>query len=251
MEKLKYHITDMDFSNFRDVYNEAISYYSKFMPEASKEIQNQNLYSTAQKNLPMGWKLLGPYWTQVSEAEAKVFSLRWKYYLVLRERFDKFEKDFGLNQMLTKSNDPDIHYVNILGGEILTYAFYLAAADGSLAIEETAYIESIMHYGLTQSSTLELIKSSSVINEEDRKKYENTAMKSLTIAMLSDRFYMSKPEGKWQSSLAGMLISFLEQFGKGLVGIDGEITKEEQQSIDALINNFKTVSESFANQIKQ
>lgn len=250
MEKIKVFVPDMSFSTFRDIYNDTQSYYAGQSLEIHKEFISMDLFGTAQKNLTMGWKLLSPFIESVSKGEADAFTLRWKYYLSLRKKFERFEEDFGLNQMLTKTEDTSVHYVNILGGDVLTYAFYLAAADGQLAIEETAYIETVVKMGLNQGFTLELIKNSPVVDEEDRKKYENTAMTSLSIAMIADRYYKAKPDSGVYANYTGMLIEFLEKFGKGLVGIDGEISPEEKESIDALLKNFKTVSESFANQVK-
>ena len=254
MEKFKTHITDLDFSNFRDAYNDAIAYYSRNYAEASNEMMRQDIFGIGRRNIQMGWKLLAPFVDYVSEVEALIFKLR-NQYLNIRKCLEQFEEDFGRKEILTKSPDESVHYVNVFGGDALIYALYLAAADGILAGEESAFITGVLGQFYDHNFILEIIKSDSrVSTEEGRKEYEKTAMQSITLALINDRFYSSNKDkmGKLYTSpyLTGSITGFFKEFGIGLVGIDGEVSQEEKESIDTLLNNFNIMSESFAKQMK-
>lgn len=257
MEKFKFSLYDIDQKSFEEMYNAAGSYYMFSDMDVYSRYQkftaDNNVWQLSRSNVQAALKLMSTYVDYVGPAEAEVFRLRFAY-VRIKKHFDKFEEDFGLKEVLTK-RDSSIHYSNVFGGDCLSLAFYLAASDGQLAVAETEFIEGVVRMGLTQSMTLELIKDSSMVDEEGREKYANTALSSLSIALISDKFYTAKPELYQHSlyggvNLASTVMAFYKDFGMGLVGVDGDVSEEEKQDIDKLLKNLEIVSSAFANQVK-
>ena len=249
MEKFKYTLNDTDYQSLMAAHAAAVKYYSRKNMNVFMEMDQKNILSVGQSNLPLAWKLLREYVDFVTLEEAKVADLRSRY-VKIREFLDIFERDFGRKDVLTGDTNPDIHYANVFGGDVMKFAFYLVAADGKLALAETQFIEGVLNMGLTQEFTLELIQNSGIMDEEDRKKYESSALKSLNIALISDRYYLAHPMGSGITDLTDKIILFFKHFGETLVGIDGEESPEETESIEKLLKNFRTVSEAFATSIK-
>ena len=179
----------------------------------------------------------------------KFVELRKSFQCICRE-FERFEQEFGWNEMLADSLDTSVHYANVFGGDILTYAFYLTAADGSLTAEESALIEGVLQQGLNQHFLSELIKNAGIVSEEDRKKYESSTIKSMCIAVVYDRFYKEKRKEDATGSLTEKVLTFFREFGKQLVEIDREKTSQEQQSIETLLAGLQKTSEEYAARIE-
>lgn len=156
-------------------------------------------------------------------------------YQTLRTYFTMVEEDFG--HMSVFGPYP---YASIFGGEVCKFAYYMAAADGRLDERERLYINEITGYGENTQQMIETMKQSGVVMEEERDRFAQTPFKCLMIALAADAVY--KESGR-DSDLLKMTLTFFVLLGSDLMSVDGNISPEEQASLQAVVDTMQTIAQ--------
>lgn len=163
-------------------------------------------------------------------------------YQTLREYFTTIENDFG-----KISDFGPYPYASIFGGEVCKFAYYIAASDGKLDDRERIFINRITGYGESREAMIHMMEQTGVVFEKDREQYAKTPFKCILIALVADIRY--KELGK-SNDYFRMLLTFFVLLGTDLIAIDRQVTKEEEEALQAIVDTMQIVAESMQQEKK-
>lgn len=155
-------------------------------------------------------------------------------YKDLARFFDEYESEAGrISAFGTWS------YSEILKENLRYFCYYIAAADQALNSMETEIINTILGEDLSQEETLTSIENANVVEVEDREKLEEGTMPSFVIAVLADKYFHAQGE---DSNFEEAIRTLFRCAAIRIATIDGEVTEEEAEGIDLVIDKLLKVA---------
>lgn len=165
-------------------------------------------------------------------------------YIAFKNAMIEAEQNFG---NIIPVNTRGKSYALQFEDDIRSYCWYLSAADGILEVRETQFMNEVFGESIPQAVMIEMLKKCGIALPSVRQQYENGGVPTIGIAVCADYLYSNI--GK-SSNLKDLVIQFFTELGVALIGIDGEVTPEERDSVVKFVTSKSAIADALASSLR-